>query len=252
MNILKKNKSNHNKTISINDKSLKNNIDTMSNNHSSSNNNNYAEIALLSDLNSSNSKKKISNIIQSNPNNISYDNNSNHIISTNNHIIFKPKINISFVNNINTFSTHKINKSRNKNNDDKNSNLNISIKKGLLNDIFKTTNSLNKKPSNTPNKNKLVKNVGSNKQNNINTSMNNKLSRNIPIDKGLKNSVNLTEHYVNLKKNINLMKHKNNPQNNYLQKMSLDLGKIKVYKPNKNTLSINKNQIKSHNRSFFK
>ena len=256
-NLLKKN-NNHTKTLSINDKNSKSNIDTISYNNVSSNNNNYAEISLLSDLNSSHSKKKISNMQN---NNISQEH-SNNIITNNNinnNIILKPKINISFVNNINTIPTQKLIKSRNKHLEHGNTNtlnkLNTSFKKSLLNEIYKTTNLINKKSSNTPIRNKLVKNINLSKSKNIKTSIN-KLSRNITIDKGMKKSINLTEHYMNLKKSINNNHFKNQSNNllkkNKIQKMSFDVGKIVLHKPSYNNKSVNKNQIKSHNKSYFK
>ena len=250
-NLLKKtNNNNHNKALSINDKSSKSNIDTISYNTTNYNNNNYAEISLLSDLNSSNSKKKISNIMQSN-HITSNDNNSHNI--TNNNIILKPKINISFVNNINTIPAKRINKSRNKQLKEENSNntlnkLNTSFKKSLLSEIYKTTHIINKKPLNFPNKNKLVKNMNMSKPKNIKTSIN-KLSRNVTNEKVLKNSINLTEQYMNLKKNINHLKI--NKSKNNLNKKSFDMGKVSIQK-NNISKSNNKVQIKSNNRSFFK
>jgi len=247
-NLLKKN-NNHNKALSIHEKNSNNGIDTISNYHTSSNNNNYAEISLLSDLNSSNSKKKIVNI---NHNNNSNDYSSNNI-TTNNNIILKPKINISFINNINTIPAQR-NKSRNKQIPDGNSNntlnkLNNSYKKNLLNEIYKTTHFVNKKTSNTPIRNKLVKNINITKTKNIKPSIN-KMSRNITSEKGLKNSINLTEQYMNLKKNINHLKINSKLKNNNFQKMSYEIGKITLHKTNnKSTI---KNQNKSHNRSFFK
>ena len=247
-NLLKKN-NNHNKALSIHEKNSNNGIDTISNYHTSSNNNNYAEISLLSDLNSSNSKKKIVNI---NHNNNSNDYSSNNI-TTNNNIILKPKINISFINNINTIPAQR-NKSRNKQIPDGNSNntlnkLNNSYKKNLLNEIYKTTHFVNKKTSNTPIRNKLVKNINITKTKNIKPSIN-KMSRNITSEKGLKNSINLTEQYMNLKKNINHLKINSKLKNNNFQKMRYEIGKITLHKTNnKSTI---KNQNKSHNRSFFK
>ena len=247
-NLLKKN-NNHNKALSIHEKNSNNGIDTNSNYHTSSNNNNYAEISLLSDLNSSHSKKKIVNI---NHNNNSNDYSSNNI-TTNNNIILKPKINISFINNINTIPAQR-NKSRNKQIPDGNSNntlnkLNNSYKKNLLNEIYKTTHFVNKKTSNTPIRNKLVKNINITKTKNIKPSIN-KMSRNITSEKGLKNSINLTEQYMNLKKNINHLKINSKLKNNNFQKMSYEIGKITLHKTNnKSTI---KNQNKSHNRSFFK
>ena len=249
-NLLKKN-NNHNKALSIHEKSSNNGIDTNSNYHTSSNNNNYAEISLLSDLNSSHSKKKIVNI---NHNNISNDYSSNNI-TTNNNIIVKPKINISFVNNINTIPAQKINKSRNKQIPDSNSNntlnkLNNSYKKNLLNEIYKTTHFVNKKSFNTPIRNKLVGNINITKKKNNKPSLN-KMSRNITTDKVLKNSINLTEQYMNLKKNINHLKINSKVKNNNIQKMSYKMGKITLHKTNLNKSNI-KNLNKGHNRSFFK
>ena len=257
-NLLKKN-NNHTKTLSINDKSSKSNIDTMSYNNVNSNNNNYTEISLLSDLNSSHSKKKISNIIQNNI--ISQDHTNNAVTNNNinNNIILKPKINISFVNNINTIPTQKLNKSRNKHLEHGNTNtlnkLNTSFKKSLLNEIYKTTNLINKKSSNTPIRNKLVKNINLSKSKIMKTSVN-KLSRNITSEKGMKNSINLTEHYMNLKKSINnnhfKIQSSNKLKKNKFQKMSFDVGKIVFHNPSYNNKSVNKNQIKSHNKSYFK
>ena len=129
--------------------------------------------------------------------------------------------------------------------------MNNSYKKSLLNEIYKTTHFLNKKSSNTPIRNKLVKNININKTKNIKPSSINKMSRNITSDKGLKNSINLTEQYMNLKKNINHLKINSKLKNNNIQKMSYEMGKITLHKTNVNKSTI-KNTNKGHNRSFFK
>ena len=84
---------------------------------------------------------------------------------------------------------------------------------------------------------------------NIKTSIN-KLSRNVTNEKVLKNSINLTEQYMNLKKNINHLKI-NKSKNSNLNKKSFDMGKVSIQKTNISK-SNNKVQIKSNNRSFFK
>ena len=77
------------------------------------------------------------------------------------------------------------------------------------------------------------------------------MSRNITTDKVLKNSINLTEQYMNLKKNINHLKINSKLKNNNIQKMSNEMGKITLHKTNLNKSNI-KNLNKGHNRSFFK
>ena len=61
---------------------------------------------------------------------------------------------------------------------------------------------------------------------------------------------------MNLKKSINnnhfKMQSSNQLKKNKVQKINFDVRKIVFYKPSYNNKSVNKNQIKSHNKSYFK
>ena len=256
MNILKKkNLSYKQLNYNNNDSKSKSNIDIINNNSNYTNNNNnikpnnnYVEISLLSDLNTPHSKKKnsIKHFSNLNNNNNCNHNLSNNIINqnnitSNNNIIVKPKINISFINNINTITTPLINKSRNKHLGE-GITLETLLKKGLLTEIYKTSNShlnSNKKISNSYIKNKTLKNTNS-FNGKINRTPSNKLSRNITSEKKLKNSFTLTEQYLNLQKKANL-KYKCIPKNN-----------INFQKFNMNKLSGNNPPRQKYNKSFLK
>ena len=216
MNMLKKkNLSYKQLNILKNDNKSKSNIDIINNNINP--NNNYVEISLLSDLNTPHSKKKNSNHNFSNLNNdyihnLSNNNLNQNNITANNNIILKPKINISFVNNIKTITTPLINKSRNKHLGE-GINLGTLLKKGLLTDIYKTSNSnynSNKKTSYSNYKDKM-KNTSSFKRKNNRTPVN-KLSRNMRSEQKLKNSFTLTEQYLKMQKKTNI-KYKCIPKN---------------------------------------
>ena len=156
---------------------------------------NNNEISTLSDLNTSHSKDNKEPTIS-----ISQINATNN----NNNIILRPKINISFVNNITQkspsrskpVSKPKTNemKSRNKQIDINKGNtlikLNTTIKNRLLNDIFQTNQQIMKRKETSPGKN----------QNEIENNVNTKT----------KKKFNLIDHYSTLQKKINGMKSKNN------------------------------------------
>ena len=245
LNILK---SNSNKKIINKNKNLKKFIDCTSSNNGNSNNN-YFEISLLSDLNSPSYKKINDNRHHSNINKQNYNNQNN--ITTNNNIILKPKINISFVNNINTITTEKSNKSRNKNSNDRNS-MNTFIKNNFLTEIYKSPNNhLKKKSSNSFLKNKMNNNKNSFKTKN-NIKVQNKLTKNFTSEKKLKNYFNFSEQYFNLQKKINHLKIKSLQKNKSIQKFIFDKN---IFKNNYNrynkSLSKEKNN-KINNKSFFK
>lgn len=208
---------------------------------------NNNEISTLSDLNTSNSKdNKEPTISISQINQISTTNN-------NNNIILRPKINISFVNNITQKSPSRSKPvSKPKTNDTKSRNKQIDINKGgtlfklnttiknkLLNDIFQTNQQIMKRKETSPGKNQ------NETENNVNTKT--------------KKKFNLIDHYSALQKKINGMKTKNN-----FNKISTDFDTMihKSFKGNnvhtlKNTTNIafnksNKTKVVLHKKIAHK
>ena len=246
LNILKSNS--NKKIINKNNKNSKKFIDYTSSNNGNSNHN-FFEISVLSDLNSPSYKKKNDNVHYLNMNKDNFTNQNN--VTTNNNIILKPKINISFVNNINTITTQKSNKSRNKNSNDGNS-INTFIKNGFLTEIYNSPNyNLTKKSSNSFLKNKLNKNKNSVKtKNNINVQ--NKLTKNFTSEKKLKNYFNFSEQYFNLQKKINHLKVKTVQKNKSIPKFIF--GK-NFFKNNNNkcnkSVSKEKHNQNNNNKSFL-
>lgn len=193
------------------------------------------EIDLLSDLNTS----------QTNENKI-----SNQINSGNNNIILKPKINISFVNNINPRAISKEKKSRNRQGINTNLlignnsllKLNTTIKQKLFNELYLTNQDIVYKNDNKKIKTVKNKSLSKEKKSNPNrisfskieglATMTKAMHLKKPSNNQRPSSIpkfNISEHYSSLQRKINSIKQKTK---NDLAKLSADFENIITNKIN--------------------